>query len=84
MISSLLYLIASKLDIMLSVCLCARYQLNPKESHFSTVNHIMGYLVGTLHLGLWYPKSNTYNLLSYSNADFAGSRINWKSTIRGC
>ena len=41
MIGSLFYLIASKLNIMLNVDLCARYQVNPKESHLSVVkkNH---------------------------------------------
>ena len=47
MIGSLLYLIASRLDIMLSVCLCVRYQADPKESHFLAVKRIMRYLVGT-------------------------------------
>ena len=40
MIGSLLYLTASRPDIMFSVCLCARFQANPKESHLSAVNKI--------------------------------------------
>nr|KYP40644.1 Retrovirus-related Pol polyprotein from transposon TNT 1-94 [Cajanus cajan] len=46
MIGSLLYLSASRPDIMFSVCLCARYQSNPKESHLSAVKRIMRYLLG--------------------------------------
>ena len=46
-IGNLLYLIASRLDIMLSVRLCARYQANPKESHLLVIKHIMRYLIGT-------------------------------------
>ena len=34
LIGFLLYLTASRADIMFAVCLCARYQANPKESHF--------------------------------------------------
>ena len=51
--------------------------------HLSPVKHIIRYLVGTPHLGLWYPKSNTWNLLGYSNVDFIGYRTDKKSTSRG-
>ncbi|GJW03438.1 hypothetical protein Tco_1562294 [Tanacetum coccineum] len=40
MIGSLMYLTASRLDIQFSTCLCARYQANPKESHFIVVKRI--------------------------------------------
>ena len=56
MIGSLLYLTASRPDIMFSVCLCARFQSCPKESHFITIKRIFKYLSGTSELGLWYPK----------------------------
>ena len=52
MIRSLLYLSASRPDIMFSVCMCARYQANPKESHLSAIKRIMRYLLGTINLGL--------------------------------
>ena len=54
MIRSLLYLSASRPNIMFSVCMCARFQANPKESHLSAVKRIMRYLLGTINLGLWY------------------------------
>jgi hypothetical protein len=41
MIGSLLYLCASRPDIMLSVCMCARFQANPKEVHVRVVKRIM-------------------------------------------
>ena len=69
---------------MHNVCLCARYQADSKELHFSTVKHIMRYLVGTPHLGLWYPKSNSCSLLGYSNVDLASGRTNRKSTTKRC
>ena len=56
MIGSLLYLCASRPDIMLSVCMCARFQANPKECHLVAVKRILRYLVHTPNLGLWYPK----------------------------
>ena len=56
MIGSLLYLSASRPDIMFSVCMCARFQSNPKQSHLSVVKRIIRYLVGTMNLGLLYPR----------------------------
>jgi hypothetical protein len=47
MIGSLLYLCASRPDIMLSVCMCARFQANPKEVHLRAVKSIIRYLVCT-------------------------------------
>ena len=47
MIGSLLYLTASRPNIMFSVCLCARFQANPKKSHLSAVNRILRYLKHT-------------------------------------
>jgi hypothetical protein len=56
MIGSLLYLCASRPDIMLSVCMCTRFQADPKEVHLRIVKRIMRYLVYTPKFGLWYPK----------------------------
>nr|GFA36949.1 retrovirus-related Pol polyprotein from transposon TNT 1-94 [Tanacetum cinerariifolium] len=56
MIGSLLYLKASRLDIMFSVCLCARFQEDPKTSHLEAVKRIFRYVKDTMHFGLWYPK----------------------------
>ena len=68
---SLLYLIASRPDIMYSVCLCARFQSCPKKSHLSVVKRILRYLKGTMDISLWYPKSDNFELIGFSNANFA-------------
>ena len=52
MIGFLLYLTASRPDIMYSVCLCARFQACPKESHLNVVKRIFRYLKGTIDIGL--------------------------------
>ena len=92
MIGSLLYLTASRPNIMFSVCLCARFQANPKESHLSAMNRILRYLKHTPSIGLWYPKGAiglwypkgaSLDLLGYSDSDFAGSRVDRKSTSGG-
>jgi hypothetical protein len=84
MISSLLYLCASRLDIMLSVCMCARFQANSKECHLVVVKRILRYLVHTPNLGLWYPKGSKFNLLGYSDSDYAGCKVDRKSTSGTC
>jgi hypothetical protein len=84
MIGSLLYLCASRPDIMLSVCMCARFQANPKECHLMAVKRIFRYLVHTPNLGLWYPKGSTFDLLVYSNSDYAGCKVDRKSTTGTC
>jgi hypothetical protein len=84
MIGSLLYLCASRSDIMLSVCMCARFQAGPKEVHLRAVKRILRYLVHTPKFGLWYPKGSTFDLIGYSNADWTGCKIDRKSTSGTC
>jgi hypothetical protein len=69
---------------MLSVCMCARFQANPKEVHLRAVKRIMRYLVYTPKLGRWYPKGSTFDLIGYSDADWAGCKIDRKSTSGTC
>jgi hypothetical protein len=84
MIGSLLYLCASLPDIMLSIYMCARFQANPKEVHLRAMKRIMRYLVYTPKFGLWYPKGSTFDLIVYSDADYAGCKIDRKSTSGTC
>jgi len=75
MIDSLLYLTVSRPYILFSVCLCARFQSDPRESHLTAVNRIFMYLKGTTNLGLLYRKSLDYKLIGFCDADYAGDRI---------
>jgi hypothetical protein len=84
MIGSLLYLCASRPDIMLSVCMCARYQSDPKECHLVAVKRILRYLVATPCFGIWYPKGSTFDLIGYSDSDYAGCKVDRKSTSVTC
>ena len=69
---------------MYSTCLCARYQSDPKESHLTAVKWIFRYLKGTPNLGLWYPKDSRFELIDYSDRDFAGCKLDRKNTTGGC
>jgi hypothetical protein len=84
MIGSLMYLTASRPDIMFATCLCARFQSDPKESHLLAVKRILRYLKGAPSLGLWYPKGSSLDLMGYSDSDHAGCKIDRKSTTGGC
>ncbi|GKG00089.1 hypothetical protein Tco_0301779, partial [Tanacetum coccineum] len=84
MIGSLMYLIASRPDIIFVVCACARFQVTPKVSHLRVVKIISRYLKGQPKLGLWYPKDSPFDLEAYTNSDYAGASLDKKSTIGGC
>ncbi|GKE19428.1 putative ribonuclease H-like domain-containing protein [Tanacetum coccineum] len=84
MIGSLMYLTASRPDIMFAVCACSRFQVTPKTSHLSVVKRIFRYLKGKPKLGLWYPRVSSFDLESYSDSDYAGANLDRKSTTGGC
>jgi hypothetical protein len=69
---------------MLSICMCARFQANPKEVHLRAMKRIMRYLVYTPKFGLWYPKGSTFDLIGYSDADYAGCNLDRKRTSETC
>ncbi|GKC27742.1 putative ribonuclease H-like domain-containing protein [Tanacetum coccineum] len=84
MIGSLMYLTASRPDIMFAVCACARFQVTPKASHLNVVKRIFRYLKHQPKLGLWYPKDSPFELEAYSDSDYGGASLDRKSTTGGC
>ncbi|GJT54479.1 putative ribonuclease H-like domain-containing protein [Tanacetum coccineum] len=81
MIGSLMYLTASRPDIMFAVCACARFQVTPKVLHLHAVKRIFRYLKGQPKLGLWYPRDSPFDLEAFSDSDYAGASLDRKSTI---
>ncbi|GKD97527.1 putative ribonuclease H-like domain-containing protein [Tanacetum coccineum] len=84
MIGSLMYLTSSRPDIMFVVCAYARYQVNPKVSHLHVVKRIFRYLKGQPKLGFWYLKDSPFDLVAYTDSDYAGVSLDKKSTTGGC
>ncbi|CAM8990761.1 unnamed protein product [Rhodiola kirilowii] len=80
MIGSLSYLTASRPDILFSVCQCARFQADPRETHVKAVKRILRYLKGTDDLCLFYPRGGDLRLAVYTDADYAGCKTDRKST----
>nr|GEW34887.1 hypothetical protein [Tanacetum cinerariifolium] len=83
MIGSLMYLTASRSDIIFVVCACARHQVTPKECHLHAVKRIFRYLKGHPKLGLWYHKESLFDLVAYSDSDYSGATQDRKSTTGG-
>ncbi|GKA13413.1 putative ribonuclease H-like domain-containing protein, partial [Tanacetum coccineum] len=81
MMGSLMYLTSLRPDIMFAVCACARFQVNPKVSHLHDVKRIFRYLKGQPKLGLWYLKESPFDLVAYTDSDYAGASLDGKSTI---
>ncbi|GKD69771.1 hypothetical protein Tco_1323861 [Tanacetum coccineum] len=80
MIGSLMYLTSSRPDIMFVVCACARYQVNLKVSHLHAVKRNFRYLKGQPNLGIWYLKDFPFDLVAYTDSDYAGTSLDKKST----
>nr|GFA92611.1 retrovirus-related Pol polyprotein from transposon TNT 1-94 [Tanacetum cinerariifolium] len=83
MVGALMYLTASRPDIMHATCYCARYQAKPTEKHLTAVKRIFWYLKDTIHMGLWYPKDIGFELTAFSDLDHAGCLDSRKSTSGG-
>jgi hypothetical protein len=84
MIESLLYMTASRLDVMFSVCMCARFQASPRESHLKVTKRILRNLKHTQNVRLWYPKGAKFELIGYSNSDYEGCKVERRSTSDPC
>ncbi|GJU04665.1 putative ribonuclease H-like domain-containing protein, partial [Tanacetum coccineum] len=84
MIGSLMYLTTSRPYIMFAVCACARFQVTPKTSHLTAVKRIFRYLKGKPTLGLWYSRDSPFELVAYTDSDYAGATQDRKSTSGGC
>ena len=84
MVDSLLYFAASRTNIMFSNYLYARFQTDPRESHLISIKRIFRYLKENPNLGIWYPRETGFDLIGYSHTDYAGCRIDRKSTTWTC
>nr|GEV82595.1 retrovirus-related Pol polyprotein from transposon TNT 1-94 [Tanacetum cinerariifolium] len=83
MVGALMYLTASRPDIMHATCYCARYQAKPTKKHLTVVKWIFRYLKDTIHMGLWYPKDISFELTAFSDLNHVGCLDSRKSTSGG-
>nr|GEX84341.1 retrovirus-related Pol polyprotein from transposon TNT 1-94 [Tanacetum cinerariifolium] len=83
MVGALMYLTASRPDIVHATCYCARYQAKPTEKHLTVVKRIFWYLKDTINMGLWYSKYTGFELTAFLDSDHAGCLDSRKSTSGG-
>ncbi|GJS11095.1 retrovirus-related pol polyprotein from transposon TNT 1-94 [Tanacetum coccineum] len=80
MVGSLMYLTASRPELVFVMCMCVRYQAKPTKNHLEAIKRVFWYLRGTIHMGLWYPKDNAMALIAYVDVDHAGCQDTRRST----
>ncbi|PRQ40865.1 putative RNA-directed DNA polymerase [Rosa chinensis] len=79
-VGSLMYLTATRPDIMFSVSLISRYMSKPTKLHLQAAKRILRYLKGTTSHGIFYKKGGEEDLLAFTDSDYAGDEEDSKST----
>ncbi|CAL9021871.1 unnamed protein product [Prunus brigantina] len=72
-VGSLLYLTATRPDIMFAASLLARFMHCPTNKHLGTAKRVLRYVKGTLDYGLEYVKGKEVVLIGYCDSDWSGS-----------
>ena len=84
LIGKLLYLSHTRPDICYTVNVLSQFMHSPRNSHFQAANQVLRYLKGTPGLGISYRKTGKIDLVLYTDSDFAGSRVDCRSTTGYC
>ncbi|KAI5334598.1 hypothetical protein L3X38_024731 [Prunus dulcis] len=80
MVGSLLYLTATRPDIMFASSLLARFMHNPSKKHMGTAKRVLRYIQGTISYGIAYEKGKGAVLIGYCDNDWSGSEDDMRST----
>ena len=80
LVGSLMYLTATRPDIMFVTCLISRYMAKPMEIHLQAAKRALQYLKGTVNYGIYYKKGGDGELLAFTDSDYAGNMEDRKST----
>ncbi|KAI3459864.1 hypothetical protein Pfo_016527, partial [Paulownia fortunei] len=84
LVGRLIYLSHTRPDIAYAVSVISQFMHNPKEVHLQAVNRVLQYLKGTPGKGILFRRSTGLVLEAYTDADYAGSIVDRRSTIRYC
>eukprot|EP00253_Pinus_taeda_P010042 PITA_10042 len=79
-VGSLMYLTATRPDIMHAVSLISRFMERPKEAHWQAAKRILRYVKSTIRFGILYTVSECSNLIGYTDSDWDGRVDDRKST----
>ena len=80
LVGSLLYLTATRPDLMFPAGLLSRFMSSPSNVHMGIAKRVLKYIRGTTDLGIWYMKTGGVNLNGFADSDWAGSIDDMKST----
>eukprot|EP00253_Pinus_taeda_P005127 PITA_05127 len=80
LVGSLMYLAATRPDIMQGISMISRFMETPKDTHYSAGKRIMRYIAGIKDCGIMYASTEKKELIGYTDSDFAGSLDDRKST----
>jgi hypothetical protein len=84
LIGSLMYLVNTRPDIFYAVNVLSQFMSQPKHTHWIAAKHVLRYLQGTIGYGLRYASNVDLSLQGYTDADWAGSVVDKKSTSGCC
>ncbi|KAG6524805.1 hypothetical protein ZIOFF_014749 [Zingiber officinale] len=84
LIGNLLYLTATRLDLMYAASLLSRFMQSPSHFHLGAAKRVLRYVQGTTDLGLSFQKNHALNLVGYCDSDLGGSLDDMKSTSGYC
>eukprot|EP00257_Ricinus_communis_P017176 XP_015575556.1 uncharacterized protein LOC107261370 [Ricinus communis] len=80
MVGSLMYLTATRTDLIFIVNFISRFMANPTKLHFAVAKRVLRYLKGTIDYGIFYKRIGTSELVAYTDSDYAGDKEDSKST----
>lgn len=80
LIGCLMYLTATRPDILYAASLLSRFMQNPSELHLKVAKRVLRYVKGSIDLGIWLKRNGSTKLVGYTDSDWAGSHEDMKST----
>ncbi|XP_031285994.1 secreted RxLR effector protein 161-like [Pistacia vera] len=81
LIGCLLYLTATRPDIMYATSLLSRFMSQPTETHFKIAKRVLRYVKGSTDFGVWFKRSKDFKLVGFSDNDWVGSTDDMRSTL---
>jgi len=83
-VGRLLYLTLTRPDISYVVQHLSQFLQTPRKPHYDAALHVLRYLKGTVHRGLFYPKDTTLQISAYCDADWGNCRMSARSLTGYC
>ncbi|XP_031254679.1 uncharacterized protein LOC116112705 [Pistacia vera] len=80
LIGCLLYLIATRPDLMYTTSIVSRFMSKPSEMHYKAAKWVLRYIKGTTELGIWFRRAEKFSLIGYLDSDWAGSVDDMRNT----